>query len=294
MKPFITASLLLLSLLLSGCRPPAASPPRDEIRIVSLAPSITESLCAIGAGHLLVGRTSACNYPPEIVQEVPVIGGFGQPSLELLANVRPTLVLDTALADESVAAQISAMGIDRRRFRCSVLDDIAPTLRELGHLTGHRAEAERLAQKIADTIAGIRFHDAQHVTRNTHTPSVYAEVWHDPLTTVGSNTFLADLIRLAGGQPIAASIRKDYFQIAPEQVIAENPDVILCLYMGNSRGAAEAVKRRPGWEHVSAVQADCVFEGLDNDVLLRPGPRLLAGLSAVRACVEKARRRESP
>ncbi len=301
-----TGVLLLISLLLSaGCRPPSASTPQTGIRIVSLAPNLTESLCAIGAGHLLVGRTSACNYPPEIVERVPVIGGFGHPSLELLALAQPTLVLDIDLADESVAAQISAMGIERRRITCHSLADIAPMLRELGEITGHTAQANALATKIANAIAdaqssALRSPPALRSSQNEGgtsslrpPPSVYAEVWHDPMTTVGSNTFLADLIRLTGGRTIADSVKKAYFQISPEQVIAENPDVILCLYMGRSDGAADAVKRRPGWGHITAVKTDCVFEGLNNDILLRPGPRLLAGLEAMRACVEKARR-EAP
>ncbi len=284
--------ILLTCLLGAGCRPHSAPTPQDEIRIVSLAPSLTESLCAIGAGQLLVGRTPACNYPPETVKDIPIIGGFGQPSLELLAHAQPTLVLDTALADETIAVQIERMGIARQRVRCHTLDDIAPMLRELGRLTDFQAQAEALASEISNTIANARTHlspDGAHPS-----PSVYAEVWHDPLVTIGSDTFLADLIRLAGGRPIAEAIEKDYFQIGPEQVIAENPDIILCLYMGPSSGASEAVKRRPGWEHISAVQNNCVFDELDHDILLRPGPRLLAGLSAMRACVDKAMREKQP
>ncbi len=278
---------ILIALVAMGCRPPPATTAGGPLRIVSLAPSLTESLCAIGAGDLLVGRTSACNYPPDIVEEIPVIGGFGHPSLELVAHAQPTLVLDTALSDETIAAQISAMGIERRRIRCHALNDIAPMLRELGRLTGHQTEADALATEIANAVAEV--HAARPPTSDLQPPSVYAEVWHDPMTTIGTHTFLADLIRLAGGRPIAESVDKAYFQIGPEQVIAENPDVILCLYMGASDGAAEAVRRRPGWDHINAVQADCVFDGLDNDILLRPGPRLLAGLDAMRACVRQAR-----
>lgn len=276
--------VLGLCILAAGCGRPPRPGPAAEIRIVSLAPSITESLCAIGAADLLVGRTSACNYPPEIAGTVPVIGGFGRPSLEMLADVHPTLVLDVDLADESTAAHIEAMGIPRRRLRCRSIDDIAPMLRELGRLT-KTTRAAALADALAGAVADAR----TRLPAAGHRPSVYPEVWHDPLTTVGRDTFLADLIELAGGRAIGGDVDKPYFQIAPEQVLAKNPDVILCLYMGPSDGAAAAVARRPGWEHVSAVRNECVFEGLDNDVLLRPGPRLLEGLDSLRACMEKAR-----
>ena len=109
--------------MLTGCGrdmevPSDVSAPSAPIRIVSLAPSITEAVCAVGAGDLLVGRTSACNYPDEVVASVPVIGGFGTPSLELLAKARPTLVLETALADEAIGLRIDAMGLRRERIRC--------------------------------------------------------------------------------------------------------------------------------------------------------------------------------
>ena len=161
---------------------------------------------------------------------------------------------------------------------------------DLDFIHRRTAEADALAARILTATAEARASLAASAT----TPSVYAEVWHDPMTTIGSDTFLAGLVRLAGGRTIAASIKKAYFQISPEQVIAENPDVILCLYMGPSDGAADAVKQRPGWEHVTAVQTDRVFEGLNNDILLRPGPRLLAGLDALRACMKQAGQQKQP
>ncbi|MBL7077272.1 MAG: ABC transporter substrate-binding protein [Kiritimatiellae bacterium] len=288
MRQFWTVTILLTGLLLTGCRPSSAPPPQEEIRIVSLAPSLTESLCAIGAADLLVGRTSVCDYPPEIVKDIPVIGGFGTPSLELLARAQPTVVLDTALADETVATQITRMGISHRRIRCKGLNDIVPMLRELGTLTGHTKQADALAADISAAIADAHA-DIRHPTSDIRHPlSVYAEVWHDPMVTIGSHTFLADLIRLAGGRPIADSVKNDYFQIAPEQVIAENPDIILCLYMGPSDGATEMIRRRSGWEHINAVKNGHIFDQLHYDVLLRPGPRLLEGLAALRDCVRKA------
>lgn len=287
MKRFLVRSALAAVLVVTGCRPAPQSAPTGARRIISLAPSLTESLCAIGAGDLLVGRTSACNYPAEIIATIPIIGGFGHPSLELLAEARPTLVLDIDLIDESIASQIKAMGITHRRIACDTLDDIAPMLQELGQLTGHTTQANALADEITVAIANAR---AELTTQNSPLrtpPSVYAEVWHDPLTTIGRDTFLAGLIALAGGRTIADSVNKPYFQIGPERVISENPDLMLCLYMGPSAGAIEAVKRRPGWKHINAVRNDCIFADLDNDVLLRPGPRLIEGLQSLRACIAK-------
>jgi len=251
----------------------------SEIRIVSLAPSITEAVCAVGAGHLLVGRTSACNYPPEELADVPVIGGFGVPSLELLAKARPTLVLETALADESIGAQLDAMGVPRKRIRCRSLNDIPAMLREIGALTGHADDAEVLASTLAQKLCELK-----SAPRNSDAPKVYAEIWHDPMTTMGKKTFLSDLIKLAGGRSIGDGVEKDYYQISPEHVISTNPDVILCLYMGAREGAADALKSRPGWQHIKAVHNAAVYDGLANDILLRPGPRVLEGVAQLKQC----------
>jgi iron complex transport system substrate-binding protein len=250
------------------------------VRIVSLAPSITEAVCAVGAADLLVGRTSACNYPPEILDTVPVIGGFGVPSLELLAQAQPTLVLAADLADESVGAQLDAMGIKRQRVACRGLDDIAGMLRDVGKLTGREAEGRELAASLELRLLELRAMEAP-----SHRPKVFAEIWHDPMTTIGAGTFLSDLILLAGGQSVGDGSRCDYYQISPERVLVSDPDAVLCLYMGKGEGAADALKARPGWQHLKAVRAGTVYDGLDNDILLRPGPRVLEGVELLRKCV---------
>jgi len=250
-----------------------------SIRIVSLAPSITEAVCAVGAGHLLVGRTSACNYPADVVASVPIIGGFGVPSLELLAEARPTLVLETDLADEAIGAQLDAMGIRRQRVACRGIDDIAGMLREIGEATGCEARGRELAADVTLKLLALRMS-----TPTEPRPKVYAEIWHDPMTTIGAGTFLSDLIALAGGQSIGDAASRDYYQISPERVISADPDVVLCLYMGQDEGASDAVKARPGWQHVKAVREGAVYDGLNNDILLRPGPRVLEGVALLRGC----------
>ena len=270
----------------SSCRRNGDVPATDssDIRIVSLAPNITEAVCAVGAADLLVGRTSVCNYPPQVMDTVPVIGDFGVPSLEMLAKVRPTLVLDCDLADESVGLRIDAMGIRRQRIACSTLDDIPGMLREIGVLTGHETEGNALADKISSRLTELRSQ-----SKKGHIPRVYAEVWHDPMTTTGSGTFISDIIALAGGRNIGDAARREYFQISAESVISAEPEVILCLYMEKQAGAAEAVKQRPGWQHLAAVRNDDVYDSLNNDILLRPGPRVLEGVEMLKKCFEKAK-----
>lgn len=269
---------LVLACFGFGCTQISDVAGEGQVRIVSLAPNITEAIFAVGAGDLLVGRTSACNYPAE-AEKVAVVGGFGAPSLEMLVKVNPTLVLDSDLADEAIGAKIDALGIPRKRINCSSVDDVSGMMLEIGELTGHVSEGERIAKKIEERLAEIR--KARVVGKRV---KVYAEVWCDPMTTTGAGTVLSDLITLAGGENIGNATKKKYFQISPERVLSCDPDVILCLYMGKNDGAADALKSRPGWQHIKAVKNDAVFDGLNNDILLRAGPRVLDGVDLLKKC----------
>ena len=281
--PFRTASIVVLSALAiflqfaASCGKPRDETPVGGERVVSLAPSVTEIVCAVGGGDLLVGRTSACDYPPLTVARIPVIGGFGAPSLERLIAARPTLVLDVDLEDESLAKQLQAAGVRRERIRCKSLDSIPDALLQTGALLHREHAARSLADSLRTQIAALRRDDAGVTNR----PSVYVEIWNDPLTTVGRNTFISDLVHLAGGRNIGDEVEREYYTVSPEWVLARDPDVILCFYMTPDAGVRDQVLRRSGWQHLGAIRRGAVHDGFDNNVLLRPGPRVLEGIKAI-------------
>ncbi|MFH1969158.1 MAG: ABC transporter substrate-binding protein [Verrucomicrobiota bacterium] len=128
------ALFLFLVFLPAGCAPRQPDPAPEGDRIVSLAPNLTEIVCAVGAGGALVGRTSVCDYPPEIIKSVPVIGGFGAPSMDRLLKTRPTLILDVALEDETVANLMTQLGVRRVRVPCATLADIPTAVLTVGRL----------------------------------------------------------------------------------------------------------------------------------------------------------------
>ena len=275
--------IAFIALCAGGCSrsAPHSKSPLGTVRIISLAPSLTEIVCAVGGGELLAGRTSACDYPPETVKNVPIIGGFGVPSLEMLVALQPTLVIDVDLSDETLAARISDLGIEYRRIRCGGLADIPQAIREVGMLCGCDSNAEELARKLENSLSEL---ESQACTF-TNRPSVYAEIWHDPITTAGHGAFLSDLVRLAGGYNVGDEVAGDYFRISHEQVLALDPDVIVCLYMTGAGNAVEEISRRPGWRRLKAVRNGAVYDKLNNDIILRPGPRVLEGIAALRECV---------
>ena len=270
-----------LLLLLPACRRAGTGVDAGGPRIVSLAPNLTEIVCAVGGRDLLVGRTTACNYPPEALGDVPAIGGFGVPSMELLVAAAPTLILDVDLEDEALSQKFQALGLRRERIACRTLDDIPAAIRQIGELCERPAQADTLAAALESDIARLRRQSAQTARR----PTVYVEIWNDPMTTVGRDTFLSELVALAGGQNIGDETAREYFQASAEWVLSRNPDVILCLYMSEHRAPGRLLSERPGWQRVAAVTHHAVCDGFNNDVLLRPGPRVIEGVEALRRCL---------
>ena len=279
-QPTSLLSLLVLLLLTSmtGCSTRTDTESAESgtklPTIISLAPSITEMVYAVGAGDQLIGRTSACDYPAE-VEEVQVVGAFGRPSLEMLLSLSPDIILDADLADEQMGQKIEELGLRRERISISTPSDIPAAIRQIGTVTGHQAKADSIASTIA---AGLqRF--AAEASEPTRSPKVYLEIWDDPLWTGGSTSYTSALIAYAGGRNIGDAVAKEYFETTPEWVITENPDIIACMYMSRNIPAIEKVSRRPGWEHITAVKEGRIYDKFDNSLFLRPGPRVLEGIA---------------
>lgn len=291
--PFRLPFLLFLVFLgfVGGCsetgtrQTPASS--SDKPTIVSLAPSITEMIYAIGAEKQLVGRTSACDWPAN-VKKVKVVGAFGKPSLEVLAGLLPDLVLDNDLADENMGAKITELGIKRKRLTVRTPEDIPPALRKLGALTGNSEKADSLAYLIENGLEKFR----SRIDIAASSPKVYLEIWDDPLWTGGKSSYVSALISYAGGRNIGDAVEKEYFEVSPEWVIRQNPDIIACMYMSRSSDVAAKVSSRPGWKHTAAVKNSRVYDDFDNNIFLRPGPRVLEGIEQLRRIIDKAEAEE--
>jgi iron complex transport system substrate-binding protein len=279
---FFRLAPLVALLGLAACRPPAPvaqSGSGDPApRIVSLAPSLTEILFAIGAGGSVVGRTDVCNYPPEAAV-VPVVGGFGKPSVEALAAQKPTHVFSVDLEDQSLPLLFTRLGWRSERIPCSRLDDIPDAVLAVGRLAGRTNEAVRLADEIRAGIAARQGETA----RPAPPPSVLVVVWWEPLMTVGRPSFIADLVTLAGGRIITSDINRDYFTVSEEWVLRQNPDVILSLSMGAPGATLGRLRETAGWRALQAVKDGRVHDAFDPDIVCRPGPRILTAADQIRA-----------
>jgi iron complex transport system substrate-binding protein len=279
-------------LLLAGCGKPMPRPatPDGKPRVVSLAPNLTELICAVGGAGQLVGRTTYCNAPADVVTNIPIIGGFGDPSLEQLAAVAPSLILDVDLADDTIGARLDSLGIRRERITCRTLDDIPAAMRRIGALLQCEATAGQAAGRFEQQVRDMR-----RQSRPAQKPAtVLAIVWSDPMVTMGTNTCLSELITLAGGKNLGDEVDKDYFNISSEWVVARNPDVILCFYMSKANDDGREIRERPGLSAVNAVRNRRVYNRFNCDAILRPGPRAMEGLEQLQRAISPTVKEPAP
>mgnify|MGYP005769810631 CR=1 FL=1 len=250
-------------------------------RIVALAPSDCEILCALGAGDLLVGRGAYCDYPEDIL-DVPVVETGENTNLEQIIALQPQVVLMADMAQ--TAEQVQALEDAGIRVVLSDANDIEgvyTAIRMIGQLTGLDGEAEAL---VADMQA--TFDDIAARSEDTG-KTVYFEV--SPLEyglwTAGVNTFMDELASLCGLTNAFADV-EGWAAISEEQVLERDPDYIvtISMYYGEGPTPVEEIMGRPGWEHLKAVENGDVFNA-DSNEISRPGPRLKDAALALYAFV---------
>ena len=240
-------------------------------RIVSLAPSITECLFALGAGPQVKGVTDFCNYPPEAARKAHV-GGMINPSIEAVVGLEPDLVVLSMEGNEREDfKKLVSFGIPVFVSNPRTLEGIYSSLGVLGTLTGREDSARHLVASLRARERAVR--DAAGGTPGV---GVLLFVSLQPLMCAGRNTFIDELLAAAGGTNLALRARGTYPSYSRENVVADNPEVIIVTSDILPDGAS-LTRMFPEWGSVRAVQAGRVFR-LNADILSRPGPRALDAL----------------
>ena len=283
MRRYLVPLLLLLALLAAGCSRDGstsqeAAPPR---RIVSLSPTATEMLFAIGAGGQVAAVDSNSNYPKEAPRTD--LSAY-QPNLEAIAGYKPDLVVYSDDPGE-LAAGLSKLGIPAMKEPAATrLDDTYAQIDQLGRATGHTAEAAKLVATMRAEIAKIvaAGRPERHLT--------YYHELDKNLYTATSKTFIGQLYDQLGMKNIADAADKDgsgYPQLSAEYVIKADPDLIFLADTKCCGQSARTVAARDGWDELTAVRTGGVVE-LDDDVASRWGPRVVDFLKTVAAKVQTA------
>ena len=247
-------------------------------RIVSLAPSSTELLFAIGAGDRVVGRTTWCRYPAAALS-VPVVGDGLNPNVEAIAARRPDLVVLYASAlNETAARQLGQLGIPAVILRQDLLEDVARDARLLGRLTALAGPADSVARAIEAVLAASAPRTAVRVA---------VVVWDNPPMVIGAGSFLDQLITLAGAHNAFHDLRSASATVSLETIAARDPDVVITI-ADSDEARLPAFASAREWRVVRAVRERRVLT-LPGTLFGRPSPRAAAAVAELRRRLEALR-----
>jgi ABC-type Fe3+-hydroxamate transport system substrate-binding protein len=276
--------ILLLSVPLFASAAPASLHLTDDLgravdlsapaqRIVSLAPSLTESLFAIGAGEQVVGRTAFCDYPAGALR-VSSVGGMTNPSMESIVACRPDLILVSMEGNtRDDFPHLLSLGVPVYVSNPRTLDGIYHSLDHLGLLTGRHDQARHLIDSLQRQERELRREAPAHPR------SVMIVISLQPLMVAGGNTLMNELLTLAGARNPAAAFPGHYPAISREAVLADPPDVLILTSDLPAR-PAELITLFPEWKYLRSVRQGHIYS-IDAAILSRPGPRALEGLRLI-------------
>ncbi len=304
----LSVPIVLLLLLLAACAPSpsssTAAPPSsqpssvaaafpltltDDVgrevtleaepqRIVSLAPSNTEIVCAIDACDRLVGVTDFDDYPADVV-EVDKVVTMAQVDVEAVVATEPDLVLAAGneLTPTAVIEQLADLGVPVMVLYPQSLDDVSASIELVGMAVGRHGEAAALVGEMATRVGAV-----EEAVADLERPRTFYEVsvFEGTIYTAGERSFLASLIETAGGEPVTGDALSTSIEL--EELVAADPELIL---LGDATYdptiTPETVAQRQGWETMTAVDDGRVVVVSEDVVITRPGPRIVDGLEAL-------------
>lgn len=244
-------------------------------RIVSLAPGITETLYALGLDGEIAGVTNYCTYP-EAARLKPRIGGFTNISVEKILALNPDLVIGTADGNRpETVAQLESLGVPVYVTNPKTLEDIISLVLRIGMITGKEKIARRLTADLQNRVKQLTARVAAQQKYR-----VFFQVGGEPLITVGRDTLHNQLIHLAGGINIAGGEKTLYPHYSVEEVVAQQPDVILFSSMKYAEDVTKIWGQWRNWPHIPAVRDNRLYV-IDTDLIDRASPRIVDGLEAM-------------
>jgi iron complex transport system substrate-binding protein len=268
-------ALFAVVLALLGCTKARAS---RGTRIVSLSPSTTEAIYAIGAGPLLVGRSRYCDYPKDVLA-LPQVGGYVDPNLEAILALEPTLVTGArGPSGSGTVDALGARGVATFFPETESFDQIDAMILGLGTRTGHDADARALVDKVHARVGEV----ARAVDGKAR-PRVLLVFGLEPIVVAGPRSFPDEMLARAGAAN-AVTEGRGYPSLGMETVLVLDPDVVLNAAMEEANGKERIGKDTPGWQKLRAVREGRVV-ALEDEAVLRPGPRVGDGLARIARAV---------
>ena len=244
-------------------------------RIVSLAPSITEILFALGLNEEIIAITNFCDYPKAVLGK-PRIGGFVNPDTEKIVSLKPDLIIGIRDGNRmDTVDRLNDFGFPVYLIDPKGFDGVMGTIKNIGEVVGRERESRRLIKELIDKRENMIT-----LTRSLSKPRVFFQVGDVPLITVGKGTLGDDLIRLAGGRSISENELVSYPSYSIETILAMAPEMIIMSSMESKKDHMHLVKKWQNWKSIPAVKMNAIYV-IDSNLVDRPTPRIAEGLDAL-------------
>ena len=287
MKKWLLLSLFILCLaglgfvlsgIRSGLKPDKPVPSGKPSRIISLAPNLTEILFELGLDKEITAVSSDSDYPDAVVNKTKV-GTYWQPDSEAIIACKPDLVITLWFEQQqSVADTLSRLGYNVLILRLEKIDELWPAILKIGAATDYAQQADELVQNIKNKLNRL-----QRMTANTNKTRVLWVIQSEPLRVAGRNTFVNELIELAGGENAIGQTVQQYPSISTEELLVCGADVIIQSAMDTSNLEQQQQAAQMFWKkypNLPAVKNNRIYV-VDSDTMLRLGPRLPQGVEII-------------
>lgn len=258
-----SVSFVIIAALMILCASQVSS--AIETRIISLVPSQTELLFAMGFGPEIVGVSDYCNFP-DAAAKIQKIGNM-ELSIEKIMSLKPTILIDVNHMHRKYELLFSQLGLNYVNFSLKQLEQLPIVASEISQILGGNVQADSFIKDWKTKTSEVE------LVRPDKEVKVYFEIWDTPMQGVGGAGYIGEMIQKAGGTNVLDP-KIDFPVVNHETVISSNPDVILVAYPVTS---LDSLKNRPGWQNLKAIKNNRVYS-LDQDLFVRPGPRNLEGL----------------
>lgn len=244
---------------------------KEPERIVSLVPSVTELIFAVGAGDRVVGVTDYDTYPEE-VKDLPKVGGVKGPNIELITAQEPDIVFASTLSGKEEMETLEKMGIPVLVIEAKSIDNIYESIEILGKITNKEEKAQTIVNEMKSKIQEI-----SNKVKDRPKIKVFPLIDINGNWTAGSGTFIHELINLAGGQNIAEDT-EGWVQYSIEELVRKNPDAII---MPSYAGDVETIKNMEGYKETNAVKNNNIYVVSNDDIISKPSNRIVLGLEEI-------------
>jgi len=245
---------------------------KEPERIVSITPSSTETLFALGLGDKIVAVSNQCDYPEE-AQSKDKVGDFWQPNLEQIAAAEPDLLFVGNSIPNDVLSKLEELGIKVVSLEATDFAGTYQSILDTGKLTGTLEEAQNIVNEMKEKVNGIQEKVKDAPKRSTYFVISYGDQGN---YTAGPGSFIHEMITMAGGQNVAGDLEQTWAEFSLEKLVEEDPEVIIVSEKAN----IDDIKALKGYKELTAVKEDNL-KAVEENLVMRPGPRLVEGLEQI-------------